>query len=358
VLAGLELLLPLLLQERLLSRAEVEAAFPAGRPWEAGSPVVTDAFVEDQVLAQSMAFMAGEPMQEGAGGLTWPGPRDASSLAWLPGSPLESSLAAAERSAAAAGLAAAQRPLQFTREGSRSMSEEWAGLWASSCQQLSSCLAQLQPGASALAYLYARLGYDAGCIMAALQRAGLSWGTYQDAMTDKLNGGFHCNAHSNNLVVVAEGAVPAGSAGSCRLLSMLDTDMAFDAASFVDTGSCRLGQEPAAFARLLHFERISMCSVLSGADSTSGVPMAMKAAISTATSAALLSVRSALTDTLVLAYQRGCAEAEAGEAEGGKGGAQGGSPQPPAVPPFDAALHRAAHALMRLAIIVMADYAA
>jgi hypothetical protein len=42
-----------------------------------------------------------------------------------------------------------------------------------------------------------------------------------------------CNAHSNNLVIVAPGAVSADAPEVCRFLSILDLDMAFDARSYV-----------------------------------------------------------------------------------------------------------------------------
>ncbi len=93
------------------------------------------------------------------------------------------------------------------------MSPEWQTAWLEACAELVSALEALPAGASALAYLYARLGFDAGCIMHALRTEGLSWGTYQDAMTSKDFGQWHCNAHSNNLVVVAENAISSDKPG-------------------------------------------------------------------------------------------------------------------------------------------------
>ena len=157
------------------------------------------------------------------------------------------------------------------------MPPAWVALWTASLASARDALAATSNAhTSVLAYMYARLGYDAGCIMRALRADGLSWGTYQDQMTNKANGEWHCNAHSNNLVIVAPGAIDADSPEACRLLSCLDLDMAFDAVTYVDTSTGVVGQEAVAFARLLDFERFQMMSVLSGADASSGVPQNMK----------------------------------------------------------------------------------
>lgn len=120
--------------------------------------------------------------------------------------------------------------------------------------------------------------------------------------------------------------------------------MAFDAASFVDLESGAVGLAPGRFARLLHFERSQMLSVLSGADATSGVPRDMRPHVTQVYLAAphLAVVRDALVDTMVRAYQAGLA----GDAASG------------AVPQHHPLLHAAAHAYMRLAICVMGSYAA
>ena len=199
--------------------------------------------------------------------------------------------------------------------------------------------------ASVLAYLHGRLGYDAGCIVRALHAAGLSWGTYQDAMCKPGWGDWHCNAHSNNLVVVAEGHVPAGAPGAQRLLSMLDIDMAFDAPSYVFLDGPQKGAQGmphTTFSRLLEFERWRMLSVLSGADASSGVPrdLGPLASMVTAMVPQLLVVKNCLKDTLVSGFFAGLEGNEA------------------AVPRFDARLHAAAHSYIRLGICVMGNYAA
>ena len=167
-------------------------------------------------------------------------PRDASTYASLYGEGAQAvaarqALCALERRGAAAlqdPAAAPPRPPQFQRSKgvlhtcqAVDMDAEWAALWQAGTAELAAALAALPGDASALAYLHARLGYDAGCIVKGLHDAGLSWGTYQDAMCNKAYADWHCNAHSNNLMVVAEGAVAAGAQGSTRLLAMLDIDV-------------------------------------------------------------------------------------------------------------------------------------
>ena len=83
--------------------------------------------------------------------------------------------------------------------------------------------------------------------------------------------------------------------------------------------------------------------VLAGNDATSGVPMVAREALAAGATPVLDNVKSALYDTLLLGYLRGYS---------------GSSDERHAVFPYDAELQRAAHCLMRLAIIVMADYCA
>lgn len=81
--------------------------------------------------------------------------------------------------------------------------------------------------------------------------------------------------------------------------------------------------------------------VLAGNDASSGVPMVARSALTAGMTPALELVKSALYDTLILGYLRGYT----------------GDEQYP-VCGYDAGLHASAHCLMRLAIIVMADYCA
>jgi hypothetical protein len=126
------------------------------------------------------------------------------------------------------------------------MPPEWVELWTQCCAQLADAMSKLPPGRSLLAYLYSRIGADAGTCVRGLHNAGVCWGTYLDFMTR------HCNAHANNLMLVPPSAIPSDAPGSKRLvcicvmsifkqslsrklqISMLDLDMAFDASSFVD----------------------------------------------------------------------------------------------------------------------------
>ena len=60
MLAGLELLLPLIVDDAVLDAAAVAAAFPLGRPREGGAggvPVTTTEFVADHVLAATSDWM-------------------------------------------------------------------------------------------------------------------------------------------------------------------------------------------------------------------------------------------------------------------------------------------------------------
>ena len=124
--------------------------------------------------------------------------------------------------------------------------------------------------------------------------------------------------------------------------------MAFDAASFVDLAPDRSDAADAAsgafgaeadavatHALLLEREYVNLMEVLAGSDASNGVPQVALSEVERQP-AAIQAAGTALTDTLVLAYQA----AYAGQ---------------PAVAPFDARLHRCAHALTRLAVIVMAD---
>ena len=231
------------------ARRGVAARAPGGGARVRGAAVPTAAFVEASVLSVARRFedyMRGREEEKGGAGEGagedaedfWAGvPRDERSLASLhcaSGRQAQDALAALERASLPA-LAApgAPRPRHFSRapcgaSGSCAAGElqgQWAEAWAAGVGEAAGALAALPQGASALAYLYARLGWDAGCIVRGLHEGGVCWGTYQDAMCARENADWHCNAHSNNLVVVAEGSVAAGARGGTRLLSMLDLDV-------------------------------------------------------------------------------------------------------------------------------------
>ena len=62
--------------------------------------------------------------------------------------------------------------------------------------------------------IYNRIGYEVGKIKRCFQDANINWGSYVDR-----GASYHCNAHSNNLVVLPQ--------GNETLLSPLDLDLAF-----------------------------------------------------------------------------------------------------------------------------------
>jgi hypothetical protein len=217
------------------------------------------------------------------------------------------------------------------------MGARWERVWREELRGAEAALDALPAGASALAYLHARLGFDAGCSLRALHDSGLSWGTYWDKMCHPSQ--WHNNSHANNFVVVPEGAAEGGTG---RFLSVLDLDMAFSAASFVDLRTGAVGKRPAAFARLLAFE--AACSAESIAAPVPQNLLSYVEARQREAGPAAAWAQTALSDTMLLAFF----SAYRGEAAAG-----GGAP-----PPADARLHAAAHALLRLALVIQANYLA
>ena len=124
-------------------------------------------------------------------------------------------------------------------------------------------------------------------------------------------------------------------------MGILDLDMAFDSHHCVDMTTGVVGRTVEQFSRLLQFETIQMRSVLAGSDSSSGVPMCVLPYVNGYSTPMLDAMRTAFTDTLILNFNAGYT----------------GSLKEVA-PAFHPVLHKAAHAVIRLAIIVMADYAA
>ena len=62
--------------------------------------------------------------------------------------------------------------------------------------------------------IYVRIGYEVSRVKKCLQVAHINWGSYLDRGFD-----YHCNAHSNNLVILPQ--------GNDSLLAPLDFDLAF-----------------------------------------------------------------------------------------------------------------------------------
>ena len=164
VLAGLELLFPLILNASAVDTAAVLAAFPHARPRDGDAPVPTTEFVTDHykpsqpLPTNAYCSTAGERFPELA--------RDASTLANLC---TASAASAAIRAAETAPSASAPPPQQFTNQGCdatlRDMPSSWSSLWARCCDEFSVAITRIPPGRSLLAYLFSRLGADTGtCI--------------------------------------------------------------------------------------------------------------------------------------------------------------------------------------------------
>lgn len=259
-------------------------------------------------------------------------------------------------------------PCQWTCDGPMDMTVEWRAEWDMTCNELRGCLNRIDglasvegnvppprvvkdtaigasPSSLVLGYLFSRCGYDAGRILRGLHSQRLSWGTYQDGLCRRDLDEWHCNAHANNLVVVPEGSLPAHHPGAQCLLSFLDLDMAFSADDFIemDTGTSTgvVGASEEFFSNVQWKEHVSLMEVLAGSDSSTGVPKVAAKAIA-AQSNEVAIIKSSLYDTIIMGYL---------------GGYLDDSDKYP-VMPYDENLHAAAHCVIRLAIIVMADYIA
>jgi hypothetical protein len=169
VLAGLELLFPLILNASAVDTAAVLAAFPGPRPRDGDAPVPTTEFFADHVLAASFDWMgvSGLEFYRPTSGLSFSDvARDASTLANLC---TASAASAAIRAAETAPSASAPPPQQFTNQDCsptlRDMPSSWSSLWARCCDEFSVAITRIPPGRSLLAYLFSRLGADTGtCI--------------------------------------------------------------------------------------------------------------------------------------------------------------------------------------------------
>ena len=238
VLAGLKRLLPLLIDTEKFDYEVLLRAFPRERPPNDDGireyehlPMSTTQFIMDHFEACRDDFHGGalkknEFYTSTAGFFFLP--RDATTMI---------NLSDPSAAAAVAALQASQQlpspscpPEQVTNSGVSDMYvhrrvcfpqrvtplcmlPEWAGLWARCCAQLADAAAKLPPGRNLLAYLYSRIGVDAGTCIRGLHNAGICWGTYQDFL------GSHCNAHANNLLLLPPTAIPGDEPGSKRLVS-------------------------------------------------------------------------------------------------------------------------------------------
>eukprot|EP00004_Rigifila_ramosa_P008594 TRINITY_DN1984_c0_g2_i2.p1 TRINITY_DN1984_c0_g2~~TRINITY_DN1984_c0_g2_i2.p1 ORF type:complete len:678 (-),score=146.88 TRINITY_DN1984_c0_g2_i2:135-2168(-) len=355
VLAGLEVILP-----RLVGRVDTAAlleVFPPARPGRESGDVcqvaTTAELVTDYMLPVFAARVAADT--PGQRGFAWPDlPRDETTLADLRrgsrGSAGSGGSGKQERAWVERAPAAGDGfPFQFTNSGARPMSKGWQGEWAAAAAELASVLEELEEraggaggGESVLAYLFERIGWEAGRMIGAMHQARISWGTYQDAMCHPDQ--YHCNAHANNLAVVAPGA------GGGALLGLLDLDMAFEETTFVDMETGRVGQARDEFSWLLFFEYVNLMEVLAGGDNSTGVPQVAEPVVRASMPAAVGALRTALYDTLVLAYMRGYSGRSGDGGAGGGAAGEAGS--------RDEVLERGARCVVRLAIAVMAEYVA
>ncbi|KNC51960.1 uncharacterized protein AMSG_08206 [Thecamonas trahens ATCC 50062] len=171
---------------------------------------------------------------------------------------------------------------------------------------------ELVASGALLPYLYWRFGWECGVFLAALHRAGISWGTYPDAM------GMHCNAHSNNMVLLAP-AQHAVSPGAF-FLAPLDFDMAYSSASHAFDSDDRM-------AEYLVLERNGMLMALAGDEQLStGVTG------SAVVDSAFAPLAVVLRDTAAAAFTAGY--------DGGND-----------LAPYDPALTTSAYALIKLALL-------
>eukprot|EP00977_Amphora_coffeiformis_P028332 scaffold34930_cov191-Amphora_coffeaeformis.AAC.6 len=264
VLAGLDLILPLLLNDDVLSLAKLLHVFPAGRPFDASCsnemlPIPTSDFLSDFASGT-----ASESHHRHGQGVTWPHvPRNHTTLANIVGVALPE-----------VAPSSSPPPLQWTREGAVPMSSEWKDAWIGLCGEWKEQLAALQQrddvssSSSILVYLYARLAYDVGQILGTMHQHEISWGTYQDDMCRKALDEWQCNAHANNLVVIPPPRPDTTAATTESLLAFLDMDMAFDKESFISNNN----DHPGMFDHILWLEHISMMEGLAGNDTSTGVP--------------------------------------------------------------------------------------
>ncbi len=309
VLAGLEVLMPILVGEGVFSGAA--NLFPKLRPGASEKePVSTAELMTD--------LMLGHPM--------WPhmkGSLDASVL-----------VDATEFSRLGEVVPNSNLvPSQWTNEGAQPMSDQWRSIWLRTVSQYEAALgnARLSP----LMYLFSRCGHDAGSILRTMHSRCISWGTYQDQMCRRDLDEWHCNAHANNFVVLRNSAK--------SFLSFLDLDMAFHKDFFVDFESGKVGLDDAEWAALKEREYNNLMEVLAGADVSSGVPRVAKTETENQ-SAGVKLTKSVLYDALILGFRNGYAGSDCG----------GRFP----VAEHDEKTHAAASLLVRLALVVMADFVA
>lgn len=348
ILAGIFYILPRLLVTERIDVDKFAAHFPVKRPRdEYNIPVETASFISDHVLMLTEQFNASTNYKnfkwEKNAGLVWPTvPRDATTLFSFADNLQDTNLLASIESP----VDLSNPPHQLTREGPKKMSDYWLQQWQVCVKDYNNALEVAHASnESVLAYLFSRFGYDSGKIAGTLHSNGINWGTYQDAMTRKDLGEWHCNAHSNNLVVLSE--KNNGSSKERPLLGALDFDMAFNMESYVDMDAEKIGTSKQHFDAVLHLEYLNLLEVLAGADSSNGIPDVALSFISESDSPAIKLIRTALYDNLVNSFLTSYNLTYLNE------------DKPTAIPsPWSKEMHAVSHSLIRLAIIVMAEFVA
>jgi len=137
-----------------------------------------------------------------------------------------------------------------------------------------------------LTALYRRLGFECGLVLRCLHQNHVSWGTYADHM------GTHCNAHANNMAIIAP------FRNSKWLLGPLDFDMAFTEKIYLNLAS-GLSDSPY-FQENLRLERQGFRMTLAGDDKINSgvignVPL----------TESFLNLKWALRDVLIIGFEDG-----------------------------------------------------
>jgi hypothetical protein len=246
-------------------------------------------------------------------------------------------------------------------DGEKEADPRWSKAWAETCACVEKYCASGEKK-SALVYVYSRLGYECGRFARLLhQRCHTSWGTYQDKICHE--SGWHCNAHANNMAIMAPGN------SDTTYLSYLDLDMAFDAKTVVDVKPSsdtfgQVGQTEDEFGLLLAFEHFNFMEVIAGNDSSTGVPAIAKDAVSSLSNAMQIA-RQVLYDTMLNGYMHAYYDEANDEVDGEtkmgsstEGSSSSSSSSKYSVCEFDSEMHKVGMALIKLAIIKQSDYLA
>jgi hypothetical protein len=184
--------------------------------------------------------------------------------------------------------------------------QRWSARWRTDAEALHRHLLAAPAAPSLLAAAMWAIGRQCGAALRLMHAREISWGTYVDEL------GTHCNAHSNNFVVLPEAHAP-------QLVAPLDLDMAFTRRSFL--------RPEATWREWLALERNGLRMTLAGDPQVnSGVQL------ESPLPPAWAALRWALRDTLLCAFDAAYA---------GK----------PDEHPLSATLHAPMHALFRLALM-------